>query len=120
MTEQEVISFLATTFRSVWVLEVMLLLRRERVNAWGVGAIVRETRSSQMAVADSLEILKAAGFLVQENNRYRFWPTTPHLEAMAADIEALYAAKPVTVIKAILTAPDEKLRTFSDAFKLKD
>jgi hypothetical protein len=39
---------------------------------------------------------------------------------MAERIEAVYAAKPMAVAKAIMSAPNDKLRIFADAFKLKD
>ena len=120
MTEDEVLSFVATSLRSVWALEVAMLLRRERAKAWTMDDIVRETRSSQTASADALTALKAAGFITEEGGSYRYWPATPTLETLAAEIEALYAKKPATVIKAILAAPHDKLRIFSDAFKLKD
>jgi hypothetical protein len=32
----------------------------------------------------------------------------------------IYTNKPISVIKAIVSAPTEKLRLFSDAFKLKE
>jgi hypothetical protein len=35
-------------------------------------------------------------------------------------LQETYAARPMAVVKAIMTAPNEKLRVFSDAFRLKD
>jgi hypothetical protein len=42
------------------------------------------------------------------------------LDSFVAEAQALYAAKPLAVINAIATAPNEKLRIFADAFRLKD
>jgi hypothetical protein len=120
LTEQDVLNFVAQSVRSLWALEVLLLLRRDRLKVWSVGELVRETRSSQTAVGDALAMLTAAGFVAEDNGVHRYWPVSPALETVASEIEALYAAKPTAVIKAILTTPDNKLRTFSDAFKLKD
>ena len=36
-----------------------------------------------------------------------------------SELEKTYATKPMTVIKAIVNAPTDKLRAFSDAFKFK-
>src|SRR5215213_5868853 len=119
VTEQGVLSFVGTSLRSVWALEVLLLLRRQRGKAFSTIDIVRETRSSETAAADALRVLTAAALIAEEGGRYRYWPANPQLEALAGAFEALYAAKPATVIKTILTAPHDKLRTFSDAFKLK-
>ena len=41
------------------------------------------------------------------------------LNRMTSDVARLYAQKPMMVIKAIVSSPDEKLRLFSDAFKFK-
>jgi hypothetical protein len=35
------------------------------------------------------------------------------------ELEAAYAARPLAVIKAILAAPNEKIQTFADAFRVK-
>ena len=120
MTEQEILSFVAASLRSVWALEVLLLLRREGTKAWRLDDIIRETRSSEMAVGDAILLLQKAGLVAQENGLYRYWPATPSLEVFAAEIQTLYAVKPTSVIKAILSAPNDKLRNFSDAFKLKE
>jgi hypothetical protein len=120
VTEQEVLSFVGTSLRSVWALEVLLLLRRQRERAFSTIDIVRETRSSETAAADALTLLSAAALISEESGRFRYRPASPQLETLAAAFEALYAAKPATVIKTILAAPHDKLRTFSDAFKLKE
>jgi hypothetical protein len=120
VTEQDVLSFVAASLRSLWALEVLLLLRNDGTKAWRAEEIVRETRSSQMAVDDAILILQKAGFVAIENGLYRYWPATPNLEVFAAEIQKLYAVKPTSVIKAILSAPHDKLRNFSDAFKLKE
>ena len=58
--------------------------------------------------------------MANENGFYRYRPATPHLEVLAAEIHKLYAIKPTSVIKPILSAPHDKLRSFSDAFKWKE
>jgi hypothetical protein len=39
---------------------------------------------------------------------------------VVADIERTYAVKPITLVKAIMSAPNQKLRMFSDAFRIKE
>jgi hypothetical protein len=120
VTEQDVLSFVAASLRSLWALEVLLLLRNDGTKAWRAEEIVRETRSSQTAVGEAILMLQKAGFVAHENGLYRYWPATPNLEIIGAEIQKLYAVKPTTVMKAILSAPHDKLRNFSDAFKLKE
>lgn len=97
-----------------------MLLRRERAKLWPMEEIIRETRSSQMAVAEALTVLQTIGLVAEENGLHRYWPATPKLEIFAEEIEKLFAVKPTTVIKAIMALPNDKLRTFSDAFRLRE
>jgi hypothetical protein len=61
-----------------------------------------------------------AGLVSQRaDSRYAFCPASPRHEQLAAEIEKAYNSTPVSVVKAIIASPDEKLRAFSDAFKLK-
>ena len=121
MTEDEVLSFVQRSVKSVWALELLLLLKRERRQAWRLDDLVRELRSSDAAVDGALESLQAAGFVTTEPGELvRYAPASPHLDQMAERIEAVYAAKPMAVAKAIMSAPNDTLRIFADAFKLKD
>jgi hypothetical protein len=120
VTEENLIAFIRTHVTSVGALELLLLLRRERDRDRDAADLVRELRSSPAVVADALGALKKAG-LVRESadGRHRYAPSTAELEAAAAGVQELYAVKPLAVVKAIVTAPNEKLRIFSDAFKFK-
>ena len=121
MTEDEILSFVQRSVRSVWALELLLLLRRERGQAWRLEDLVRELRSSDAAVDGALESLHSAGYVTTDPGElFRYAPASPHLDEMAERIEAVYAAKPMAVAKAIMSAPNDKLRIFADAFKLKD
>ena len=121
MTEDEVLEFVQKSIKSLWALEMLLLLRRERQRAWAAGSLVRELRSSDSAVAEALAGLRNAGFVTASpDGTYRYEPASPQLEDVAARIERLYAERPLTMAKVIMSAPNEKLRIFSDAFRLKD
>jgi hypothetical protein len=120
VTEDEVLAFVRTYVGSVYGLELLLLVSRDR-RVWDAEELVRELRSSSLAVGEALDRLKAAGLVSENTNgRYCFAPRTETHEQLAGEIEKLYAAKPMSLIKAIVAAPDEKLRIFSDAFKLKE
>jgi hypothetical protein len=121
VSEGNVIAFIRTHIRSLYTLEVLLLLKRDRARAWKAADLVRELRSSGMAVADALNRLTRAG-MVSENSpgHYAFAPASPDHERIAVEIENAYTSMPMSVMKAIVGAPDEKLRAFSNAFRLKD
>ena len=121
VTEDEVLRFVQKSIKSVWALEMLLLLRRERDRVWRSGDLVRELRSSDSAVGEAAASLRGAGFASAESgDAVRYDPASPELDAMAARVQAIYAEKPLAVAKAIMSAPGDKLRIFADAFKLKD
>jgi hypothetical protein len=105
----------------VYTLELFLLVKRTRDQDWNIGELVRELRSSATAVADALNRLNRVGFVSEKPaGKYAFAPASPELERLAAEIEQIYTNRPISVVKAIVAAPTEKLRQFSDAFKLKE
>ena len=120
VAEEEVYAFVRQSIGSVWTLELLLLLQRNNARVWQADELVRELRSSQTIVDEGLARLRAAGLLSESDGGYIYRPASPDLQRLADDLQRIYAAKPISVVKAIMTAPNDKLRIFSDAFKLKD
>lgn len=120
MTEEQVLSFAAGSIRSIWALELLLILRKGRDRAWSTEELIRESRSSLTAVGEGLNLLKRAGMIAPCGELHQYAPADHELEELAGEIETLYSVRPTTVIKAILTAPQDKLRIFSDAFKFRE
>lgn len=120
-SEDDVLAFIQAKLRSVWAVELLVLLRQNAQKPWTAAALVRELRSSEMVVSEALANLRRESFIADEpQGLARYAPATAELDAMAAAVQKMFAAKPVTVVKAVLGSPNEKLRIFSDAFKLKD
>ena len=120
-SEDEVLAFAAASTGSVWAVELMLLLKRAAPRAWSKNALIRESRSSEGVVAEALKQLQAAGIVVaDEAAGYRYQPVSEAIAALVEGLERIYLAKPAAVVRAIVTAPNRRLRIFSDAFKLKD
>ena len=120
MTDRDVIDFIHATLRSVWALELLLLLKRHPERAWLEVDLIRELRGSQVAVRGALSELGTAGLILQEDGAARYQPATSALDDAVRALEALYAARPMAVVRAVTSAPNQKLRIFSDAFKWKD
>jgi hypothetical protein len=121
VSEEEVIGFIREHVGSVYTLELLLLVKRDRDRCWTVGELVRELRSSATAVTEALSRMAHAGLVSQRaDSRYAFCPASPRHEQLAVEIEKAYNSTPVSVVKAIIASPEEKLRAFSDAFKLKE
>ena len=120
MTEEDILAFIRTCIPSVWALELLLALRRSPNKAGTCDEMVKELRSSTVAVRDAIAGLQKAGLVVEEGGLCSYRPASPAIDQIAANIEKLYAVKPAAVVKAIVTAPNERLHLFADSFRLKD
>jgi hypothetical protein len=119
--EEQVVAFVGERIRSVWALELLLLLARDRTKSWHTNDLVREMRSSPLAVEEALRNLTVIGLAaIDSDGSCRFRATSEDLEELASAIQITYAAKPVAIVKAIVTLPHDKLRILADAFKLKE
>jgi hypothetical protein len=119
--DDDLLAFIATSVSSVWALELLLLLKRNPEKAWNAERLVRELRSSQVVVDEAIKRLQHAGLVMHdEAGTYRYRTASAHLDRLVSELEEAYAAKPMMVINAIVAAPSDKLRAFSDAFKLKE
>ena len=119
--EQEVLAFVHSELGSVWALELLIFLKGNPERNFSLDDLVLQMRSSSMAVAQALTRLKDNGFAEETaGGTYRFAPRSPRHFDMAAAIERVSTQKPMTLIKAIAEIPNEKLRSFSDAFKIRD
>jgi hypothetical protein len=121
VTDDDLLAFIGTSITSVWALELLLLLKREPDRAWDAETLIRELRSSPVVIDDALKSLQGAGLVMQDGAMtYRYQAASARVDALACEIEKAYAARPMTVIKAVVAAPSDKLRAFSDAFKFKE
>jgi hypothetical protein len=112
--------FLRGALRSVWELELLLLLHRLRTRLWTAEELVRELRASVPIVGDALDALQKAGLVARNaNEQYQYWPIAPELDQRVDEVAVAYANSPVAVTEAILLAPHRGMRIFADAFKLK-
>ena len=119
MSERELLDFIQGSIRSVWNVELLLWLWRHAERDARPDELVRELRASARVVQEGLQVLQTSGLVrVEEGQRYRYAPASPHLETMVADLETLYRERPTTVAHALF-APPSKLRTFADAFRVR-
>ena len=120
MFTDEARQFIRTSLRSVWALELLLLMRRGRDRSWDVDALTLELRSSKLIVADALTGLQQAGLVVAEaDGTWRYAPAAGHLDSVVQQIAAAYAEQPLAVSREVLAADRSKIQIFADAFRLK-
>lgn len=118
--KHDVTGFIRSTFRSVWALELLCFLQKNRARAWPQAELVAALRASELIVAQSVAGLAAAGLIViEEDGAVRYQPATTDLDALAGEAEAVYARSPDAVRRLIISAASGDLTAFADAFKVR-
>jgi hypothetical protein len=119
-SQQEVSSFIASTFRSVWALELLCFLRQDRTRSLTHEEMVAGLRGSDLVVSQSVEALTAAGLILSDaDGSARYSPVTEELDALAQASAALYAKSPDAVRRTIVAAANPAITAFADAFRLR-
>lgn len=116
----EVESFIRSTFRSVWSLELLIFLRKNGDRGWSREDLVAGLRASDAIVAQSVESLVAAGLVAtEEQEKVRYLPVSPDLDRRAGEAEAFYSRSPDSVRRLIVMSASGGLAAFADAFRLR-
>lgn len=116
--EHDILSFITSSFRSVWALELLLVLKRE-ARVWGRSELVSTMRSSELVVTKALDTLVAAGLASIEGVGARYMPVSDDVAKCVEETEKLYAARPNAVRRAIVSASAGDVTAFADAFRLR-
>ncbi len=112
--------FITETFRSVWALEVLCFLRRNRERGISPIELIAGLRGSDLVVSQSVDALLAAGLvLVEQDGGVRYSPVTLELEHLVDQTCALYAKSPDAVRRMIVAAANPGVAAFADAFRLR-
>jgi DNA-binding MarR family transcriptional regulator len=120
VTEDAILEFVGKAFRSVWHMELLLVLYQEPRHAWQVDALARELRASISVVSQSLDALIAAGLVAVVNDEACcFRPNSAELAELADGLIDLYNRKPRTVLRTIFAERRDRIQTFADAFRLR-
>ncbi len=117
-TDSDLESFVREHVRSVWALELLLLLRRDPSRCWAPAELVGELRASTSLVADNLQRLLASGLVVSEKCGVRYAPASPVLDELCMRLQAAYRGRPVAVIN-LIASPTDPLQSLADAFKFR-
>ncbi|HZG07516.1 MAG TPA: hypothetical protein VEZ70_00890 [Allosphingosinicella sp.] len=118
-SSEQLASFIRSSFRSVWSLELLLLLKREQ-RCWDRGEIVAALRASDLVVHQSLDSLTAAGLVtVDGEGRAAYSPASDSVGALVDRTESFYARSPDAVRRLIVSAATGGIAAFADAFRLR-
>lgn len=119
VSHDELASFIASSFRSVWALELLLLLKRE-ARPCSTVELVSTMRASGAVVDNALESLIAAGLAGMDGPCATYMPASPDVDLLVGETEQLYRSRPNRVRRLIIASSNKGLAAFSDAFRLKD
>jgi hypothetical protein len=117
-SDEDILRFVATSFPSVWALELLLALKHEP-RPWPRDELVKSLRASDLVVSKALDALVAAGMVSIEQEGARYLPVNADVSAQVDGAEALYRSRPNKVRRAIISASASSAIAFADAFKLR-
>lgn len=116
---QEISAFIRSSFRSVWSLELMCILRKAPDRSWSQAELVAAMRSSELVVQQSVDLLLTAGLVVIDAaGSVRFQPANEATERMAAAAELMYTQRP-DAVRRMIVAPTSSASLFADAFRIR-
>lgn len=115
--EPDVAEFIRAYIPSIWALELLLLLRRQRDRVWTPAGIVKELRASTNLVDDNLARFERHGLVLQGDEGWRFQPANPRLDLLVEKLSSLYRERPMHVMSMITRS--NALWSLADAFRIK-
>jgi hypothetical protein len=120
VTEEAILKLISESFRSIWPLELLLVLSHGPRRSWQVDALVRELRASVPLINQGLDDLVAVKLVsADQDGKYRFQPASAACAEVACELIDLYNLKPRAVTRALYSAPIDRIQTFADAFRLR-
>jgi hypothetical protein len=117
-SNDETLRFIGSSFRSVWALELLLVLKGDRP-AWTCEDLVTSLRASDLVVAKALEGLEAAGLVSNGEAGVQYMPVSDEVSLLVEQAEALYAPRPDAVRRAIISSSAGDAAAFVDAFRFR-
>jgi hypothetical protein len=115
---EELFRFIGSSFRSVWALELLLLLKRED-RPWPRDELISALRASELVVNKTLDELLAAGLISFDGDQAIYQPASADMRKAIEEVEKLYAARPDAVRRAIVSSASSGATAFADAFRLR-
>src|SRR5437763_1970273 len=88
--------------------------------AWTLGELTVHLRGSRAIVDEALNIFTNLKLIVEEApGFYRYTSANADLMPIVTELVRLYNERPLAIIREIVSAPNDKIQSFVDAFRLK-
>jgi len=114
----DLLRLIGSSFRSVWALELLLLLKRDP-RPFPREELISTLRASDLVVNKALDELVAAGLVALEDDGATYMPVGEGTAKQIDEVEKLYAARPDAVRREIVSATSSGATAFADAFRLR-
>lgn len=119
LSDQDLAAFVREHVRSVWALELLLLLKRDPERCWEPAELVRELRASAGLVNDNLQRFERSGLTVRDDQGcHRYAPAAAVLAELCEALEAAYKQRPVAIVN-LIAAPRDPVQSLANAFKFR-
>jgi hypothetical protein len=119
----EIVRFIHEYIDSVEQLEVLLLLRSSAPSAWTAEAVARDLRTAESSVTARLKTLHAQKLVeaatAESGTAYRYAPDGVGTDRLVGELASEYALRRVAVITLIFSKPNDAVRSFADAFRIR-
>lgn len=116
---ENVRQLIAERIDSIPELEAILLLREDRDRPWTASDAGKRLYVSTTMAAHVLALLASRGFLRCEEEKYRYFPESPELDAVVDELAISYSRALIAVTTAIHSKPSPSVRQFAEAFRLR-
>jgi hypothetical protein len=117
--EAELAAFVREHVRTVWGVELLLLMKRDAARCWRPAELVAELRASTSLVGDILQRFERGGLVAPDDQGcYRYRPAAPVLAALCDRLAAAWRERPVAIVN-LIAQPRDPLQSLADAFRFK-
>lgn len=116
--------FLEVNIDSLDQLEILRVLGEDPQKEWRAANLAREAQAAPQTIGTHLTVLQARGLLTLQTRDAelfcRYGAANSELAERLARLLQVYRERPVTIIKLIYASARDPLRSFADAFRLKE
>ena len=115
--------FLDEHIESLEQLEILRVIAEDPAREWRASELAAEIQAEPSAAAAHVTALAGRGLVIASSEEgeiaARHGTATPELGGRLAAVLAAYRERPVTMIKLVYARANERLKAFSDAFRLR-
>lgn len=118
-SQSEIESFIGSSFRSIWSLDLVQFLNAEPGNSYSKEELIAALRASDLVISQSIASLAAAGLVLVDRDRIRLHVADDRSKKLIESAIQLYAKSPDKVRRLIISAASPGITAFADAFRLR-